>query len=96
VFKCIRGGFCIEFPCENGGNHLADKIQTLTDVHHFGKFFGQPFGENTFSKNAPPEQPTLNIAIPLNITEYEFCIGVSVYLVCLYQAEVSCCTCMYY
>jgi len=45
-----------------GGSNIGQKNGgKLTKIlparqTHFWEFFGQPFGENTFSKNTPPKQ----------------------------------------
>ena len=53
-------GFC--FIWAVGGGNIGQKCRgRLTKIlparqTHFGDFFGQPFGENTFSTNAPPKK----------------------------------------
>jgi len=42
----------------------------LRIFHHFGKFFCQPFGEDTFSRNAPKTKFKPHIVIALNLSDF--------------------------
>jgi len=52
VFKCIRGGSCIEIVCENGKNHrIADSIHFFCFFNSFCSYFASPSGRTHFLKN---------------------------------------------